>query len=149
MKLKEKTIIPLFTMLVGVFWVIYGVANHGFWHPVRGPITGFIPILVAIPLIPVSFFALINSLKEKDSPEPLESWSIALAAGLTFCLVFIVGMIVALMAFVFVWVKIYEKSSWKQTIISLIVAFGVIYGVFGYWLQVPFPNGIILDTIMN
>ena len=147
--MKTKTIIPLFTLALGVFWLIYGLANHGFWHPVRGPITGFVPILVSIPLIPVSIFGLIRSFKEKDSPEPLESWTIVLAAGLAFFLVFIFGMIIALMIFAFVWIRIYEKASWKQTIISLIVTFGILFGVFGHWLMVPFPNGIILDAILN
>ena len=147
--MKTKTIIPLCSLVLAVFWIIYGLTHHGFWHPVKGPITGFVPILVSIPLVPASIAAMINSFKEKDSPEPLETWSIALAAGITFCLVFLIGMIIALMIFVFIWVRIYEKSTWRQTIISLIVTFGIIYGVFGYWLQVPFPNGIVLDAILR
>jgi len=147
--MKMKSIVPLFIMIVAVFWIIYGLINHGFWDPVKGPITGFLPILASIPLVPVSFVGFIRSFKEEDSKEPLESWTIMLAAAIAFALVFIVGMIISLMLFVFVWVKFYEKLSWKITIINLVIAFGMIYGIFGVWLQVPFPNCIILDAILS
>ena len=147
--MKIKSIIPLATLAVGVFWIIYGLTKHGFWHPVRGPISGFLPVLVAIPLVPVSIVGFIQSLKQEVKPNPLESMTIVLAAVLVFCLTFIFGMIITLMIFTFVWVKIYEKSSWKHTIISLAIAFFLIYGIFGTWLQVPFPYGLVIEKILG
>ena len=102
--MKPKSIIPLVTMGLGAFWVIYGMVNpsHGFWHPIRGPVSGFLPILIAIPLVPVSTVAFIRSFKEQDNQGSLESWSIVLAAAIVFFLAFIVGMVISLMVFVFV-----------------------------------------------
>ena len=147
--MKTKTIIPFVTLVLGVFWVIYGLANYGFWHPVRGPITGFVPILIAIPLVPVSFIGLLQSLKEEAAPDSLENWTIVLGAALTVFLIFIIGMLAALMIFVFVWTKIYEKTTWRQTIICLVVIFGIIYGAFMTWLQVPLPMGLIMEAIIG
>ena len=147
--MKVKSVVPLTSIVVGVVWIIYGVVNHGFWDPIKGPVTGFFAILVSIPLVVISIVCFIQSFKETDSQEPLESWSIMLAAVATIVLTYIIGMIVSLIAFVFFWLKFYEKMSWKTTIINLVVAFAIIYGVFGMWLQVPFPNGIIVDTILN
>jgi len=147
--MKAKTIVPLVSLVVAVVWIIYGLVSYGFWQHLKGPVTGFFPVLVTIPLVPVSIVAVVRSFKEEDSPESLESWTIMLAAAIAFALVYVVGMVIALMAFVFVWVKIYEKATWKQTIVTLIIAFGIVYGVFGIWLQVPFPNGVILDAILG
>ena len=149
MKIKVNTIIPLITLALGVFWIFYGLSNYGFWHPVRGPVTGFVPILISIPLVPVSLIGLIKSFKEPDTPGALENWTIVLAATMTYFLVFIVGMVVALMTFVFIWIKVYEKMPWKQTIICLVIAFVIIYGGFITWLKIPLPNGLIFEAMMG
>ena len=149
MRIKVNTIIPLVSLAVGIFWIYYGLSNHGFWHPVRGPVAGFVPTILSCVLVVVSVLGLLQSFKEKDNPDRMENWSIVLAAVIAFSLVFIFGMIISLMAFVLVWTKFYEKASWKNTVIVLVISFGIIYGVFVVWLMVPFPNGIILDAILG
>ena len=147
--MKVKSIIPLVSLVVGVIWVFYGLSNHGFWHPIRGPISGFLPILAAGTLAAVSLIGLIQSFKEQDEPDRLESWSIVLAATITFALIFIIGMYAALLIFLLVWLRFYEKASWKHTIICLVVAFAIVFGAFGQWLQVPFPRGMVLNFILG
>ena len=151
MKIKTKTLIPLLSALLGGFWVYYGLTHpdHGFWHPVKGPLAGFVPTLVAGTLVVIGIAGVIRSLKEKDEPSHRESWTIVLAASILFSLVFIFGMIVTLMAFVLVWLRLYEKMSWKHTIIVLIIAFAIVFGAFVTWLGVPFPKGLIFDAIMG
>lgn len=147
--MKTKTIIPLVSLALGIVWIVYGLSHYGFWHHVKGPLAGFVPTILAFVLVAVSIIGLIQSFKEKEEPDRLESWTIVLASGIIFFLVFIFGMIISLMVFVLVWTKFYEKSSWKDTIIVLIISFGIIYGVFTVWLMVPFPNGIIIDAILG
>jgi len=147
--MKTKTLIPLFTAALGVFWVIYGLSHHGFWHPVRGPMPGFVPTLVAAVLAVISIVGVIQSLKEKHEPDRMENWTIVLAAAIVFSLVFLFGMILSLMAFVVIWLRFYEKASWKHTILVLIIAFSIVFGAFVLWLGVPFPKGVILDAILG
>lgn len=147
--MKTKTIIPLITLAIGVVWIVYGFSHHGFWHPTKGPVAGFVPILIAGTLVVISIVGVIRSFKEADEPDRLENWTIVLAAGAVFSLTFLFGFIVSLMAFVFVWLKIYEKASWKHTIIVSIFAFAFVYGAFVVWLKISFPKGLIIDAILG
>ena len=151
MKLKAKTLIPLLSVVLGGFWVYYGLTQpgHGFWHPIRGPLAGFVPTLVAAVLTVIGVIGVIQSFKEKDEATPMERWTIVLAAIVNFSLVFLFGMIPTLMLFVFVWLRFYEKVSWKNTITVLVIAFGIVYGAFVLWLRVNFPQGLILEAILG
>ena len=149
LSLKKNTLIPVFTGLVAIVWLLHGGLRYGYWDPIRGPLPGLVPSIMAAALLFVSIIGIIHSLKEKVEPDRLENWTILIAAFGTFALVFLVGMIAALLVFVFVWMRLYEKESWKNTIIILIISFGISYGVFAFWLQVPFPRGLIMNTIMN
>ena len=147
--MNTKTIVPLVSLALGVVWVVYGLVNHGFWHPTRGPVAGFVPILVAATLVVISVVALFQSRKEADVADRLENWTIVLAAAGVFTMTFLFGMLPSLMAFVFIWLKIYEKASWRHTITIMVIAFSVVYGAFVVWLRVPFPRGIIIEAILG
>jgi hypothetical protein len=147
--LKPKTLIPLCSGLLAVFWIGYGLTRHGFWDSLKGPLPGFVPVLMAGVLLVVSVLGIPGSVKAKNEPDRLENWTILLASGGTFGFVFLIGMIPALMVFVFVWLKFYEKIGWKNTLTILFISFGITYGVFIMWLGVPFPHGIIVDTVLN
>lgn len=149
MRIKTKTIIPLVSLTLGLFWVFYGLANYEVWHELRGPVTGFVPIMMGVALAAMSIVGAIQARKGEEEPDRLENWSIMLAALITFSLVFIVGMLIAILSFVFVWLKVYEKARWKDTLIVLAIVFGIIFGAFGQWLQIPFPNGIIINAILS
>ena len=142
-------IIPLVSLALGLVWIFYGLSHHGFWHPVRGPVVGFVPVLVAAILVLVSLIGLIQSFKETDEPDRMENWTIVLALGIVISLTFLFGLIFSLMAFVFIWLKIYEKASWKHTITVMIIAFAIVFGAFVVWLRVQFPRGIIIDAILG
>jgi hypothetical protein len=144
----KKMGIPLCSAVVGIVWVFVGLTHHGFWDEIKGPLPGFVPSLMAGVMVVVSIVGIFQSLKREDAPGRRESWTILLAAFITFGLVFLVGMIPALLVFVFLWLRFYEKVSWKNTIIILVISFGIAYGVFVEWLSIPFPNGVIIDAIL-
>jgi hypothetical protein len=127
--------------------MIAGLAHHGFWDTIKGPLPGFVPTLMAGAMLCVSIFGIFQSLKENKEATPLESWTILLAALITAGLVFIVGMIPALLLFVLMWLRFHEKLSWKATCVILVISFCIAYGVFVEWLTVPFPEGIIMEAI--
>ena len=41
-----------------------------------------------------------------------------------------------------------EKAPWSHTLIVTVGTMAVLIGVFAIWLQVRFPMGIILDTLL-
>jgi hypothetical protein len=145
--IKSKTLIPVCSGILAVFWFFYGIIRHGFWDELKGPMPGFVPALIAALLLLMSIFGVIHSFREAEAKKTPESWTILLAAFITFGLVSLAGMIPALMAFVFVWLKFYEKAGWKNTFIVLLVSFFIAYGVFAMWLEVPFPQGLLFDTL--
>jgi RsiW-degrading membrane proteinase PrsW (M82 family) len=148
-RIKSKTLIPLCSGALGVFWFFYGINHHGFWDELKGPMPGFVPALIAALLFMVSIYGLITSFREKDAERQPENWTILLAAFITFGLVFLIGMIPALMVFVFIWLRFYEKAGWKNTLIILCASLFISYGVFVLWLEVPFPQGLVFDTLIN
>ena len=147
--LRKKTLIPAFSGIVAIVWLFLGNVQYGYWDPVRGPLPGLVPSIMAAALLLVSILGIIKSLKEKDEPDRLENWTIMIAAFAAFALVFLVGMIPSLLLFVLVWMRFYEKESWKNTIIVLCLSFGIVYGVFIAWLGVPFPRGAIYNFIIK
>jgi hypothetical protein len=146
---KTATLIPVCTGLLAALWIVYGLTRHGFWDSLKGPMPGFVPVLMATLMLALSVLGVIGSLKAKSKPDRRENWTILLASGIAFGLVFLIGMIPALMVFVFVWLKFYEKAGWKNTGIILLISFGIAYGIFTLWLEILFPAGIIVDTILN
>jgi hypothetical protein len=146
--IKNKTLIPVCSGILAIFWFFYGITHYGFWDELKGPMPGFVPSLIAMVLFLISVFGVIQSFREKDTKKTLESWTILLAAFITFGIVFLIGMIPALMVFVFVWLKFYEKTGWKNTFIILLVSFSIAYGVFVVWLEVPFPRGLLFESFV-
>jgi hypothetical protein len=147
MRIKSKTLIPVCFGILAIFWFSYGITHHGFWDELKGPLPGFVPALIAALLFLISVFGVIQSFREEAAKKALENWTILLAAFITFGMVFLIGMLPALMVFVFVWLKFYEKTSWKNTLIILVISFSIAYGVFVMWLEVPFPMGLLFDTL--
>ena len=145
--LKRKTLIPVCSAVLAVIWIYVGLAHHGFWDKLKGPLPGFVPSLMAGLMLFASIIGIVQSFKEKEEADRLENWVIVLASAMVIALVFLIGMIPSLMLFVFVWLRYYEKTNWKQTITVLIISFGIAYGVFVLWLDVPFPIGFIMNMI--
>ena len=62
--------------------------------------------------------------------------------------VYIIGMLPSMTIFLLVWMKGVEKAPWSHTLIVTVGTMAVLIGVFAIWLQVRFPMGIILDTLL-
>lgn len=58
-----------------------------------------------------------------------------------FCLTLIVGFQVAVPLFVFFYLKLEGKESWKLSLIVSAVTWGAFYGLFVWFLNVPFMDG--------
>ena len=141
--------IPVFTAVVAVLFILFGYAKYGFWHPTKGPLPGFFPVIIGTVLLVMSVLACITSLKQEGTDYPLENWYPAFGTVLIMLSTLVIGMLPSLAIFVVLWLKWYEKYSWKTTLIVFVIIMGIVLGAFVLWLGVPFPKGIIYDTIVN
>lgn len=149
-KVNSRKIFPAFTLLISMLFIVVGITKYGFWDGVKGPTPGFIPIIVAAVLAATSLLAFVQSFKEEGKPVYFKKEWLEIIAGFSiFGFVFLIGFIPTLFVYAIVWLKVYEKCTWKSTIIVTAVIMAIVIGAFVIWLGVPFPQGIILDTIMG
>ena len=148
-KITSKMLIPVFTASAAVLFISFGYVKYGFWHPTRGPLPGFFPVIIGSVLLVMSVLGFITSLQEEGTDYPLENWYPAFGAVLIMLSTLVIGMLPSLALFVVLWLKWYEKYSWKTTLTVFVVIMGIVVGAFVFWLGVPFPKGIIYDLIFN
>ncbi len=141
-----RSLIPIITAAIGIAFLTLGLTKYGFWHEVKGPLPGFFPTLVGIVLVVISALALIQSFKDPAQPVPFENWLPAVGALGIILGTLVFGMLFSIVAFLIIWIRFYEKYEWKTTIITTLIMVAIVVGVFMFWLQVPFPKGLILDA---
>lgn len=146
-KITSQVLIPVFTTLMAVVFISMGYFKYGFWHPARGPLPGFFPVIIGIVLFVISIVAFITALKSGSTSYPVENWYPALGTVAIMIATLVIGMLPSLAIFVVVWLKWYEKYSWKTTLFVFAIIMGIVIGAFVYWLGVPFPKGIIYEMI--
>ena len=61
----------------------------------------------------------------------------------------IFGFLPTLLVFYIFWLKVMEKLPVKTIVISTVIISAIVYGVFSVWLSVPFPEGLLLETILG
>lgn len=134
-------IIELGCAVLSAAWVYMGVFQYGFWAD-GVPGGGFVPVLFGgITLI----LCLTLLLKDKGNAVVINKavyFPIMVVVAVVIA-TYLTGMLTALIIMVFSWLKFYEKyTSMRAGIISIVIA-GFVFGIFGLWLQVPFPTGIL------
>jgi hypothetical protein len=144
-RLKTKIIIPIVAFVFGAVFSFLGITKYGFYHATKGPLPGFFPSIVGICLMIVSVMTLLQVRSDDDQHSRKENWYPVLGtlAILLGCLVF--GMYLSLGIFLFWWVRIYERASWKATIICFVIMGSIVIGVFGCWLNIAFPKGLLFS----
>ena len=134
--------IPLAAATVALFFLWLGLTKYGFWSDQRGPLPGFVPVVV-------SALAFLFSWKEKAPTWPRESWAVVLSGALIIAGTAVIGLLPSVAIYLVVWLRLYEKCSWKTTLITFTVIMAIVIGCFVLWLGVRFPQGLILDAILR
>lgn len=148
-KFSTKQLIPLFTTVLSVIWIVTGISGYGFWEGTAGPTPGFVPIIVAVIMLIISIVALLQSFKEEPPSLPAGNWLVVIGGFSVFALTFLIGMLPSLVLYVVLWLRLVEKAGWKQTLIVLAVIMSIVTGVFVAWLGVPFPQGLLYTMLMG
>lgn len=143
MKKAIKYIFPILLLLISVSFFFLGVTSFGFWNSAKGPLGGFYPTLISVVLLVMSLVLLKLAGKQKDPDFRKEEWLIVEAVVMVFLCSYVVGMIPSLLLFQILWLRLVEKHSWKFAVIFAICVVTVIYLIFGVWLGIMFPVGLI------
>jgi len=150
-KFGTKQIVPLCIAAICAVFLITGLQKFGFWNATqKSPTPAFVPSIICVLLIAICLITVFTSLKEggKAVYHREEFLVIATAIAIIVC-INVIGMLPTLAIFVVLWLKLLEKAPWKTTLIILIIVMAIVIGVFVLWLGVRFPNGMILDAILN
>jgi len=146
--INTKILIPILTAIVSIAFIYLGMTKYGFWQNGKGPMSGFYPTLVSIALLLTSILAILQALHEKAPIFPKENWLPALSVVLIIAASYLIGMIPTVLIYVLVWARYVEKFSWKTTITAMLFIGCIVIGIFVLWLDVQFPKGILLQTMI-
>jgi hypothetical protein len=147
-KIDMRQILPAIFIVISLVWIYMGMTEFGFWNQLRGGTPAFMPICIATVLLITSFIMLLKSFKEvKPAYTPLCLIFLLLCLAVL-GLSLLIGFLPASLLFVLLWLRIIEKASWKGTIILFSSLAIIGYGLFYFWLSVPFPKGLLFELIL-
>lgn len=142
-----RQLLPAAFILMSVVWIYTGLTKFGFFDRLKGGTPAFMPVICASVMLVASVIALIRSFKEEVPDFHVLCFIFLLLGAAIIYLSKLIGLLPALLIFVFIWVKVIEKSSWVSTLVVVglmaLIGFGLFQGI----LKVPFPNGLIYDTL--
>lgn len=144
-KFGSKQLIPLLAFALGAVYVALGLARYGFWDNINGPRSGFFPVIAGCIMMFGAFIVFFQSFAEKPPKYNAEDFAIVGAVFVVLAASYIVGLVPAALAMVFFWLKIYEKETLRNSLIVTAVIAAIVVGVFVYWLQVPYPEGAVME----
>lgn len=91
-----------------------------------------------------SILAFIQSFKEDRTVKYERQELLVIASGAGIILAtFLIGLVGSCFLYIILWLKVFEKASWKDTLIILAVVAFIVIGVFGLWLGIQFPLGLM------
>lgn len=141
--------IPGVIVITGVFFAIYSLVHYDLFSPTQGPMQGAVPMVLGILL---SLTGVLAMFQVKDAEIPAfdkRNWSIILAVALIILFSYIIGFIPSVFVFLFVWLKFVEKLSWKISGIVTLILMTFVIGVFVFWMEIPFTEGILAEIFIG
>jgi hypothetical protein len=146
--IKTKQIIPLLFVGLGLVFAVIGFTQLGFWNSVDGPQPGFFPAIMATVMVLAGIISFFQSLKDDKNAEYKLPELLVISAGLgIYVATFIIGLVPTIILYIILWLKLFEKSSWKATLIVLAICSFITIVVFGMWLGIQFPMGLLQNIL--
>lgn len=142
LKINGKKIIPLLLVVLGLLFAYVGIGQLGFWKDAPGP--GFFPSIMGIVLAIIGTMTFIVSIKDKTKATYHKDEIMVILGGIgIFVGTFIIGLVPTIIVYLLLWLKIFEKLPWKTTFVIMGISLFITIGVFGTWLGIHFPLGLI------
>ena len=142
-----RQVFPAVIILISIVWIVKGLKEFGFFNPLRGGTPAFLPIICASVMLVAGIVALIQSFKEEMPKFHLLCFIFLLLGAALIYLTELIGLLPSLLLFVFIWIKFVEKASWKGTLLLVGLMALIGYGLFQALLNVPFPEGLLFETL--
>ncbi len=147
-KFNAQAVIPLFTAIVSLVFIVVGLKDFGFWT--NQPTPSFFPIIIAAVLLIASLVCAFQTITAKEQTEVKynknELMVILGAAGIILC-TFLIGLLPSCLIYILLWLKLVEHAPWKVVIVIELIIAAIVVGVFMSWLQVRFPVGFVGDML--
>jgi len=124
--------------------------QYDYWAP-NGPGPAFLPFWLGLVMAVLATLLLVGALRAKD---PGESWlpsgdglrrlGIVLGATIAYvALLNVLGMVLGTVLFLIALMRVLDRCGWLLTLAVALATAGSIYFVFGRWLKVPLPTGVL------
>lgn len=143
MRKAIPAIIPVISLLGGIYWVYMGFDNYGFWVR-KGPGGGFMPVVGGT--VVIIFSILVLNILRKEKSDFDFTWKAFIPAGALLGMVlcsYLLGMIISMALYIFVWLKFVEKHKLLSSLLISLCVTASIYAIFIGWLSVPMPKGLL------
>jgi len=115
----------------------------------KRPGPGFLPFILACLLVALSLALIASQWKKGDGKAPFwpeRTWLRPLLGAGAFALyaflIDLIGFLPTTFIFLVLWMWIIESISWRRIAMVSVGVTGVLYLIFGYFLEVPLPGGI-------
>jgi hypothetical protein len=141
MAMNADRAIALICGIIGAFWAATGWFSYGVWVN-KGPGPGFLPVIFGSLTV---IFCIARLLRADKDAEPIDPRAVVPIAAIIVCalVIYVIGFLPATFLLIAFWLVNQGAYSYKFSIFLAATIILFIWGVFGYWLQVPFPTGLI------
>ena len=147
-KFNAQAVIPLFTAIVSLVFIVVGLKDFGFWT--NQPTPSFFPIIIAAVLLVTSLVCFVQTLTAKERTEVkynLHELLVILGGAGIIAGTYLIGLVPSCLLYIFLWLKLVERAPWKVIIVIELIIAAIALGVFTTWLQVRFPVGMLGDLL--
>lgn len=147
LQINSKKLTPILFIGLGAVFAFMGFTKLGFWADGPGP--GFFPSIMALVMIAAGIATFFMSMKEETKAKYNREELYVILAGVgIFTGTFIIGFVPTVIVYLLIWLRLFEKSTWKVTLIIIGICMFITVGVFGIWLGIQFPMGL-LENILS
>lgn len=129
-------------LVIGVVSIYMGINNYGFWSKTV-PGGGFMPVLMGVLIILITLLTMIDKKTRLKLVVDLKGFVPVLAIFGVLLVNIVVGLIPAATVMIFSWLKFVEKYNIKKSLLVTVITSVITYAIFGIWLNVPFPTGLL------
>jgi hypothetical protein len=145
---RADLVTGLVLLVSGVGYAAVAWRHYPYWSP-TGPGSGFLPVWIGAVMAALALLLVVSASRSATVPEArwlpegrgLVRLVVVVAAIAVFvALMDLIGMILGSAAFLFGILRFLERYPWPWAVGIAVGVAGLIYGVFTYWLQVPFPT---------
>jgi putative tricarboxylic transport membrane protein len=137
-------------LLFGVWFAAVALRNYKYWTA-TGPGSGFFPFWLGLAMAVLAALLLVRAARET---EPGADWLprgrgavrfLGVLAGAVAFLVLMpwLGMAATTVLFLVGILRLLERHSWPASVAIALATAVVNWAVFAWWLQVPFPTGVL------